>query len=559
MREPKVYCFALFLVIHSLWLEKAFAQDKLTQAETAFQRRDYTRAETLCKEFIDETTDETASAKAHDLLSQIYMKSVSNNARFFSNIETNLKKATEKDSSNHIYRLHLAEYYESRQNNDAAAAQYEKIVDLGHGDETILRWLIEYYEPKQDHDKLLRYYRRLLGLKPSDSKAYYRTGMLLREIGDSENAKDTFNKAILADGENWDAYVELGELYEFEGKYELANQAFEKAKTVRPKARESWERTTKNKTSHDFIQSTLQTTDQVLKGGKIPELARIHTQLDSLKELHPLNQDIKLKLHEVRKSLCDLWFQRAQSAYANGQMQSASSAFDSSFSYADDEADKNRARTGSSTAQAELGVQRRVEAVQTEAEKALKERKLKEAQQGFIAVSVFDPRRRSTLSEKQKRADIESWYVLGLVAKDSSQWEDAKFSFSQVMKLDSAFLDTRTRYREAKDQLIRQQRIEFLQKMADSTYNKENWAIANFALNEMNSITPGDQTVLSKLVQTEKKLRTTKTIRRILTFWAVLSLAVMVMMAIKLFRSASQKSTRAEAKHFASNPGWMKP
>lgn len=549
MKKTKLsHCLLLLAVLLSLWQEQSLAQDKLEQAEAALKKQNYMRAETLCNEFINESSDEIAKAKGHALLGQVYMELVKSNTRYYTNVENNLKTAITKDPNNSSYRRQLGDLYERLGKSTEAVAQYEKVVALGNDDEALLRKLIEYFESKQNPDKLLRYYRRLVEHKPSDSIAHYRIGQILRDQGLASNAKEAQEKAILANGENWDAHVELGELYEAEGKYEPASQTFGKARNFNSKAQEGWMRTMSSQKSLDFIQGVIQASNQALARKSIPELTRLCTRLDSLQTVKPFNQDLKQKFQEVQKSLCDLWFQKAQAYYTNGHnLALASSAFDSSFAYANTEADKGRARDGASRAQAEFGVQRRVEAVQTEAEKALKERKLKEAQQGFIAVSVFDPSRRSTLNPKQKQAEIESWYVLGMVAMDSSNWEDAKFSFSRVMALDSTFMDNKTKtwLHKAEIELARRQRFAFFSKMADSTYKNERWAVANFALTELQQLLPNDPTIAQRLKRTKDELGITKTIKRVLTFWSVLAFAIIASGVLFLSKSTFARNGRA--------------
>lgn len=557
MKKLKICHVVLLLAaILGFWQEQSFAQDKLAQAQTAISKRDFVRAETLCNEFIGESKDEIATAQAHALLSQIYMELVKSNARYYANVETNLKIAISKDPSNTSYRKQFGELNERLGKPNEAIAQYEKVVELGKEDEDVLRKLIEYYELKQADDKLLRYYRRLVALKPSDSMVYYRIGQLLRGKGLSESAKDTLNKAILANGENWDAYVELGELYDVEGNYDHASQTFDKARKFVSKAQEGWERTTRSKASVDLIQTTLRSANLTLSGSKIPELTKVTTQLDSLREKYPKNSEVKIASQNVRKALCDLWFQKAQSEANAQNLQAATKAFDASFSYAESEADKNRARDGASRAEAELRVQIRVQTVETEAEKALKERKLKEAQQGFIAVIVFDPSRRSTLSERQKQVEIDSWYFLGIAARDSSRWDEAKLYFKHALKLDNTRSDIKMRYNEADSLLACQQRIAFLSKMADSTYKNERWAVANFALTELQRMLPNDQTIKPRLSRAEEELGTTKTIKRVLTFWSVLSFGVIAALIFWVSKNFNFGNGRA-----GETPAldWMRP
>jgi len=539
---------------------------KWQRAQTLFYANsNLNEAEKVCKEILaDQHVNATMRGNANGMLGQIYEQRSKVEEGNLSRALGYYEEAAADYPQNPLHHLRLAECYEKMDNDlRRAVLEYQKVVALGAGKKEVLEKLIKYFEENNQPANAFAYYDSLIKRVPTDTSIHYRYGMTLKNGGKLDHAKQEFNKALLADDKNWEAYVALGKLYEEEGDDGI-NKAYDiygKAKGGNKRAEEGWNRMQSAIKSRDFINKTIGSVSSALADNDINGLTRIHVSLDSLQQQHSLNEEVTQKFKEVRKGLCDLWFQRAQSLYNNRQnLHDALTAFDLSFSYADSEPDRNRALEGKSNTQAELGVKKRIETVQKEAKKALdvivsirgkklsepekklKESKLREANEGFIAVSVVDPQLQTTVRSLQKSAEKESWYFWGLVAMDSSRWDEAKFYFAQAMKLDAGFLDVKTRYAEA-DTLIK---LKFLWEKCNEADQKEKWVAVNFLLDEILSLTPKDTRAQSLAKKAEDKIDSrTMTRRWIVAIGCVISFGVIITLFI-LWRKEINKNEKAE-------------
>jgi hypothetical protein len=131
---------------------------------------------------------------------------------------------------------------------------------------------------------------------------------------------------------------------------------------------------------------------------------------------------------------------------------------------------------------------------------------------------------------------IESWYILGLIALDSLEYDKAKVFFGFVLNDSANFLRAQSRYAEA-DSLFRcRQKLEFLQESAQKAYKQKKWAATQFLVTEFLSLAPEDTTAILMFKNTENELQSIIIGKRILTIWSVLALAVIASLAMVIFR-----------------------
>ncbi len=454
---------------------------KWQKAQMLYTNSNLDEAEKVCKEILaDQHVNATMRGNANGMLGQIYEQRSKVQEGNLSRALVFLEEAAAADSQNPQHHLRLAEFYEKKYNNlRKAVLEYKKVVALGAGKKEVLEKLIKYFEENNQPTNAFAYYDSLIKRVPTDTSIHYRYGMTLKNGGELDRAKQEFNKALLADDKNWEAYVALGQVYEQEKNYDEALSSYKKAEIVSTRARESVERLKSFFSQKGFVEKTIQQANQLMQKRNRQQLVHIENRLDSLQQKYPDNTPIVQTRKEVRKLLFDLLFQTAAKHTQNElKLDEAIACYDSSLFYADDENDKNRAYQAKGGTQEKIGIAGKANEEYNQAENAFKQRKFNEAKKGYITVEKISPIRQVLAAKKQLEAD----YYMGLVAlQDSFRFEEAKAYFEKVgmhppqLRKDSIFANLARYFVEASKWHQNEEEILFLKSQATAVFDSSLW------------------------------------------------------------------------------------
>lgn len=488
-------------------LQNGLTQDQqllntFSRAQNAFDGRNYTEAERLCNEIVNdpnagEAKNNSVVAAANSLLGRIYELRLRQNDAYRSRVQLYLQRAVDRDPQNPEHHMRLAQFLERAGSNPTdAIMHYEAVVRLGAGTRDVFEKLAAYYEQIRRYDKAKSLYGNLITLAPNDSNIRYRYGLILQNLGDIDGAKQAFIDATRFDDMNWDAYVALGLIYEkTEKNLDKAFESYKKAEDTRKEARDGLKRISDMKKTVDFFQNVIRQANQAIQIKNIDRLTAIHYRLDSLCQKHPETLEIRQELQKVRNQLSELWFKEAQRLADHEQtLNYAPAAYDSSLHYADTDTGRSRASAGKSDALTKLGVVRKAEEeykkaesefekVKDErAEREFKAKMLEELKKGFITAGRISTLWRGAAEKKQ----IEIDYFMGLSAfQDSLRFEEAKFYFNQVRRYNPKFMRVQEYAYKATERHRIEEEINFLKNQATLAFNASLWEEAKVYLEKL--------------------------------------------------------------------------
>ncbi len=453
------------LLILTPWLRLtnySLAQDnRFEEAQSELAKDNFQGALNIYEKIIKDYqgNDKAIESQAHVGKSEVFQKW---DNKYAGSAEKSLRDAITANPKDPDPPRRLARFYEGRGKVREAIGQYETVIKLADDDTTSIKKLIEFYEKDKRFQKVADMHEKLSELQPENPEVHLKRGLALLKANKTAEAAVSFRKAVEQNPEFFVARLELARCYEILEIMEIAKQEYAELLRYFPNSTEA-------QSGLKRIE-TLQTASAKLNNiNDIDGLTLTYNELESLHKSYPHNNFLKNLIGFYRGKLFDLWLQKGDRlADKLGQAQNRIKAYETALSFALGDSEREKK---SNDAIKNANVDRTVEAkldyierraietlnealilkgkVLSKAEMDLKKKKLNEAAQGFIAISVIDPRRQ-TVSVKQKQAEVESWYVLGLLALENEAWEQAGFYFSQVLNSDSSYLDIKARFREAK-------------------------------------------------------------------------------------------------------------
>jgi len=111
------------------------------------------------------------------------------------------------------------------------AAQTESFAGLSSDE---LRSRIQGFVAAKQFPLAIKAYKRLTDLEPNDSRALVEMGILLDQVGSSDEAQAAFKKALAIDPSSADAHNALGVVYAKRKDYKNARKEWEAALALRP-------------------------------------------------------------------------------------------------------------------------------------------------------------------------------------------------------------------------------------------------------------------------------------------------------------------------------------
>ena len=148
-------------------------------------------------------------------------------------------QAARLDTNNAAYYVTVADVLLSM--NRALNAKYalEKAVVKDPENEEAKLKLAEIYYIIRQYDKAMKQVDDVMRANPGNAKAIFIKSMSFKELGDTLNAINGFEKLIETDENNYDAYMQLGVIYS-NLKNPVAVDYFSNAIRIKPDSEEAW-------------------------------------------------------------------------------------------------------------------------------------------------------------------------------------------------------------------------------------------------------------------------------------------------------------------------------
>jgi tetratricopeptide (TPR) repeat protein len=128
------------------------------------------------------------------------------------------QKALELDKTNAMAHYNLGVIYAKEKDFPKAINEWETALKLDRKDENILNGLAWAYEKQGKRKQALAKLDQSIKLRPFDSKTHFSSGRIKYDLGDVDDAIDSFKKAVQLDPSFGDAYYRLGLAYDSQGQ-----------------------------------------------------------------------------------------------------------------------------------------------------------------------------------------------------------------------------------------------------------------------------------------------------------------------------------------------------
>ncbi len=149
-----------------------------------------------------------------------------------------LERACSIDSTNTEYLMLLADVAFKTFQIKKTSDTFEKVVKLDPKNKTAYLKLAELYFYVKGYQKSLLYSNEALKLDNKLVRAYYLRGFAYKEMGDTAKAVSSFNTVIDLQNGDYDAFIQLGNIYAVRGN-PLALQYYNNALKVLPSSTEA--------------------------------------------------------------------------------------------------------------------------------------------------------------------------------------------------------------------------------------------------------------------------------------------------------------------------------
>jgi Flp pilus assembly protein TadD len=556
-----VICFILLFNWQATFAQDGEFQQLLARGIDSLQTgNDLQRAQTICNRIIDKYKSDKEMQhivlQAYLIQGKIFRRMGLRTSDFAISA---LERGLELNPNNSDLNREMGLILKDVEKYSEARIYLEKTVRLNKNDHLAWRALVELNEKLGNSTQKIFAYQGYLSVSPGDAGIWTKLGEEYIKVNNVGAAEGALMMALEIDPNQTSARYQLALLKEERG--DLTGAIAEYRTMLQSETKEDFDKSLARhhitvllkQVKADSIRiarllEPVQDVNQALKGTNIDQLTQLNFRLQRLQREYPQDLEIIQKLREVRKRLFDLWFQRAKEYSRSEQtLQRAVAAYDSSFIYADTNADMNRANQGKDSAQAKLGVLHKAQKEFEEAEEAFKARMLEEAKRGFITAGQLSPSRRGLAEKKQ----VEVSYYLGLAAMDSSDWDKAAYYFSEVLKRDTTFMKAKVRYTEAQ----RHKQLSFLISRFKDEYLEHNRNIALATLQEILKIDPDNAYCIKKLAELQAELDTEHLRNQTLKIVGLTSASLLIVVAIWFtYRYVRKYYLPATAKESHFNP-----
>ncbi len=199
--KTRYYCFWLLLILLGFAACQPEVKEKEEEAKTA-KKKEQTNPELerLNGLIAEKGTDAALYFQRGNLYNSLYKNHLA---------IADFKKAVKYAPDDETYNIALAEAYltarEAREAIDLLEAAVKRKESL-----RLRLQLAKYYHIVQRYTESLHHISVALQLDQTNPRAYYLSGMVLKESGDTTSAIRSFELATTHDSDNYDAYMQLG-------------------------------------------------------------------------------------------------------------------------------------------------------------------------------------------------------------------------------------------------------------------------------------------------------------------------------------------------------------
>jgi tetratricopeptide (TPR) repeat protein len=156
----------------------------------------------------------------------------------FDNALTDINKAISLSEKNPLYYITLSDIYLLMGKPDNCREALLKAIDLDPVNNAALLKEAKLELIVKDYKKTFEYVKKVIAIDKINPQAYLTRGIALLETGDTSDAVKDFQTTVSQDQQNYDAYMELGEIYSVR-KDNLAVDWLKDALNIRPNNKEA--------------------------------------------------------------------------------------------------------------------------------------------------------------------------------------------------------------------------------------------------------------------------------------------------------------------------------
>ncbi|MEO5569389.1 MAG: tetratricopeptide repeat protein [Bacteroidia bacterium] len=161
------------------------------------------------------------------------------------------------DSTKAPYFITLSDLYFAANKTFYAKSALEKCLAIEPGNTEAHTKLAEIFFIVRKYDDAIQHLNEVLKKDPGDAKVFFMSGMIYKETGDTAKAISSFQVAIDKDQQHYDAYMQLGVLYEAKNN-PLAVQYYNGALQINPRSEEAFYGRALYYQDHDDLDKAIQ-------------------------------------------------------------------------------------------------------------------------------------------------------------------------------------------------------------------------------------------------------------------------------------------------------------
>jgi tetratricopeptide (TPR) repeat protein len=216
--------FIVVLIIAGSCSENQTSRNKLSKADSLKMARE---------ELTKKIDRDESNPSLYNLRAKIYLLE-----HEFDKAITDINKASTLDPKNPVFYITLSDIYlmMGKPGNCGEALQKALTLDPNHKEALIKEAKLSLII--KDYPQTFGYLKRALELQKINPEAYLLRGIALLETGDTSHAVQDFMTVVNQDQQNFEAYMELGELYAGK-KDKIAIDYFKSALNLRPSSKEA--------------------------------------------------------------------------------------------------------------------------------------------------------------------------------------------------------------------------------------------------------------------------------------------------------------------------------
>lgn len=470
------------------------------------QENELQTAINVCRDFIkqyDKNADkQTMVAKAHLMKGQILRRQ--DYARL-DIVIGELRNGLRRDSTSSELNRELGIALKDMEKFDESRSYLDEAVKLNPKDRLAWQGLIELNDKHNNSEQKISAYQGYLSVDPTNAGIWIKLGDEYLKVDNTQEAKNSFVKALKQDGHATSARLQLALLKEKEGKWADAiaeYNAILRYDQSNVTATDRLNNATPNLQKEQKVTKLLDEGKTALKSKDPKQWEQAIQDFDSLLVSDPQNLEAIEGFRDARKKLYEFWFSEGLRDESKNSNQ-ALDAFTESLAYADSDEERERAFEKQKQTAFKLGKKIVAKDAKEAAQLAMKTRKFGEALKKFTVASDLDPSLDPEIRPGMKSAELGDIYQRGIAAFDNGKYELAKSYFDLVKRVNPEFQEVQRYYAEAE----RQVSISFLVPRYQSAMTKQDWLSARSYLRELIALAPNNAQYVTDLKTVESEIR----------------------------------------------------